>query len=381
MRPRFSVVIPVRDRADVIGRAVTGVLAQTFADVEVLVVDDGSTDDTVAAARAVADGRVRVLRQDPGGPAAACANGLREARGRWTTVIDPDTEVSALWLARLGRLADATGARFVTCGGEQHHLDGSLTPIEPRSTSTDPLARACLRPGAFATSTDLLVVALDRDGEPLHAEANPATVLAAEVLRGLLETGASVDAMADGTDPADPTPDPTARADRVLAHTPERLVRWNDRVEDPPAEGDELRLAWAYSALDVLARTPIPDGELLARYATIGGVAAARLRRRADARLLFRIACYAVPEARKQWARLAVSFVPALSDRIWDPTADDGDGDEGAAEPVPSTADDVLDEPAVDLTADDGDGTPEPLPDAAEGPTVDLAADDEPAPA
>ena len=78
VRPRFSVVIPVRDRADVVGRAVASVLAQTFADVEVVVVDDGSTDDSVAAARAVSDGRVRIVAQDAAGPAAARRSGVDE---------------------------------------------------------------------------------------------------------------------------------------------------------------------------------------------------------------------------------------------------------------------------------------------------------------
>ena len=79
MRPRFSVVIPVRDRADVVGRAVASVLAQTFAGLEVVVVDDGSTDDSVAAARAVADGRVRIVRQEAAGLESARRSGASGA--------------------------------------------------------------------------------------------------------------------------------------------------------------------------------------------------------------------------------------------------------------------------------------------------------------
>lgn len=289
-------VIPVRDRADAIGRTVTCVLAQTFADVEVVVVDDGSADDTVAAARAVADHRVRILRRPPEGPAPSTAAGLAAATGRWVAVLDPDTSVHAAWLARLGRLADATGAHFVTCGGEHLHTDGSRTEILPRPSSTDPLTRACLRSGAFVTERDLLVAAMDRPpSDPLHASARPASVAGGDALRRVIERGGG------------------------LAWTPERLVAWHDRAPTAPT-GDELRLDWALQALDVLARAPIPDADLLARYATIGGVAAARLRRRRDARLLFRIACRARPEVRKHWARYAVSCLSPLSDRIWDPT-------------------------------------------------------------
>lgn len=301
--PRFSVVIPVRDRAEAIGRAVTAVLAQTFADVEVVVVDDGSSDATVAAARAVADHRVRILRQDPAGPVAAVAAGLEAATGGWAAVLDADTVVAASWLARMGRLIDASGARFVTCGGDQVHLDGSRTEIVPRPISTDGAVRACLRTGAYATERELLLAAVLRDeDEPILDGVRPATVAGGDALHAVLDD--------DGT----------------VAHTPERLVAWHEVAAEHAADGgaDDLRLHWAFQSLDVLAGTPIPDAELLSRYATIGGVAAARLRRRADARLLFRIACRSRPEVRKHWARLAVAYLPPLSDRIWDPTDEPG---------------------------------------------------------
>lgn len=295
-----------------IGRAVVGVLAQTFADLELVVVDDGSTDDTVAATRAVADHRVRIVRQGAAGVQGACGSGLTAARGRWSTLLDADSEVSSGWLARFGRLVDATGAGFVSCGGEQHHLDGSVTEILPHCTGPADSAAVCLRPGAFATTTERLVAAVERLGpdarteDALGRDTGPRSI-GEQALRA---------ALGDGV---------------MVTHTPERLVAWNDRAPEPSPAGDELRLRWAFQGLDALARTPIPDGELLARYATIGGVAAARLRRRRDARLLFRIACQARPEVRKHWARLAVSHVTPLSRRIWDPTDDTGTVARGAA--------------------------------------------------
>jgi glycosyltransferase involved in cell wall biosynthesis len=298
VQPRFSVVVPVRDRADAVGRVVTGVLTQTFSDTEVIVVDDGSTDETVAAVLAAGDDRVRVVHQEAAGTATALATGLDAARGRWSAVVDVDTELSAVWLARLGRLVDATGARFATCGGEQRHLDGSTTPISPRAGSSDPLAGACLRSGAFVTETPVLRRAADRlRDDDLHAGANPTAVIGGEALRRILD------------------------AEAVVARTPERLVRWSEPLATAPVDGDELRLEWAFQALDVLARSPIPDAELLARYATIGGVAAARLRRRSDSRMLFRIACMSQPEVRQHWGRLIVSYVPPVSDRVWNPDA------------------------------------------------------------
>ncbi len=303
MNPRFSVVIPVRDRADVIGRAAAGVLAQTFGDVEVVVVDDGSVDDSVAAPRAVSDGRVRVVRQAAAGTAAAITSGLGRAQGQWCLVLDPDDEVAPGWLARLGRLIDATGADLVSCGGQERHLDGSFTAVEPQPcTVPREQVALCFRSGAFAAPRELLIE-IGGFGGP-GDERTPAEV-------GALLVAAVRD-----------------RGGRIVS-TPERLVQWNTRVRDldddrieDPVSGDRLQLHAMLQAIDALARTPIPDADMLARYATIGGVAAARLRDRREARRLFTLARRVEPTTCKHWARWMVACIPAVSDRVWEPTGD-----------------------------------------------------------
>lgn len=300
MQPRFSVVLPVRDRAETVGRVVTGVLSQTFASTEVVVVDRGSTDETVAAAKAAGDDRVRVLQLEHTNTPEAIAEGLAAARGGWSAVVDVDTELSPVWLARLGRLVDSTGARFATCGGEQQHLDGSTTRISPRAGSSDPLAGACLRSGAFVTETPLLRQASEHLLDSgVRNEINPTVVIGGEALHCVIDD------------------------DAVVARTPERLVRWTEPLPQEPTAGDELRVAWAYQAIEVMSRSPIPDASMLARYATIGGVAAARLRRRRDSRLLFRVACLSQPEERRHWGRLLVSYLAPVSDRVWNPADDE----------------------------------------------------------
>ena len=59
--PLISVIIPVHNRADLIGKAVASVLAQSLPDFELLVVDDGSTDDLAGALARFADSRIRLL--------------------------------------------------------------------------------------------------------------------------------------------------------------------------------------------------------------------------------------------------------------------------------------------------------------------------------
>jgi GT2 family glycosyltransferase len=90
--PLVSVVIPTCNRAALVTEAVAGALAQGYAPIEVVVVDDGSTDDTRARLeRAFAgDGRVRCVHQRNGGPARARNTGFAEARGAYLALLDVD---------------------------------------------------------------------------------------------------------------------------------------------------------------------------------------------------------------------------------------------------------------------------------------------------
>jgi glycosyltransferase involved in cell wall biosynthesis len=86
------VVIPCYNQARFLGEAVESVLCQTHADFEVIVVDDGSTDDTaeVASSYAAEDARVRLVRQENRGLAGARNRGLAESRGEYVVFLDSD---------------------------------------------------------------------------------------------------------------------------------------------------------------------------------------------------------------------------------------------------------------------------------------------------
>jgi len=95
MPPRISVIIPTFNRAAWVREAVDSVLAQTFQDFELLVVDDGSTDETGAGLAPYGD-RLRYLYQVRQGVSAARNRGLELAAGEWITFLDSDD----LWLPR-----------------------------------------------------------------------------------------------------------------------------------------------------------------------------------------------------------------------------------------------------------------------------------------
>jgi glycosyltransferase involved in cell wall biosynthesis len=104
-----TVVIPVHDRAALVGEAIASALAQTGPAVEVVVVDDGSTDGSgdVVATLAATDRRVRLVRQANAGPAAARNRALAEVRTRLVTFLDSD---DLMCPARLERQVARLGA-------------------------------------------------------------------------------------------------------------------------------------------------------------------------------------------------------------------------------------------------------------------------------
>ncbi|MBV8859321.1 MAG: glycosyltransferase [Acidobacteria bacterium] len=91
--PFVSVVIPTYNRARLLGRAIRSVLAQSYCDFEVIVVDDGSTDETAGVVESFGDRRVRYVALARNGGAGAARNaGIRLARGKFLAFQDSDDE-------------------------------------------------------------------------------------------------------------------------------------------------------------------------------------------------------------------------------------------------------------------------------------------------
>lgn len=89
LAPTISVIMPAYNSAAFIARSIHSAQQQTVRPLEILVVDDGSKDNTAEVAAECGD-LVRVIRQANGGPAAARNHGAREARGEWLAFLDSD---------------------------------------------------------------------------------------------------------------------------------------------------------------------------------------------------------------------------------------------------------------------------------------------------
>jgi glycosyltransferase involved in cell wall biosynthesis len=157
---RISVVLPVFNRASYVGEAIDSVLAQTRPPDELIVVDDGSTDDSVAVVERHAPPSVRIVRQDNRGIGGARNRGLREATGDAIAFIDSDDLWERDKLERqVAVLRDGDDVQLVF-----GHLVEFLTP--ERADELGASLRVSTGPVAGLIATTLLVrrAAVERIG-------------------------------------------------------------------------------------------------------------------------------------------------------------------------------------------------------------------------
>ncbi len=124
--PLISLITPVYNCRDVLDRCVASLLAQTFGQFELILVDDGSTDGSgeICDRWKERDARIRVIHQQNGGSGKARSAGLAAACGDWITFPDADDTLEPDMLARLWEVAAQGGTDLVMCGCRHHARDG-----------------------------------------------------------------------------------------------------------------------------------------------------------------------------------------------------------------------------------------------------------------
>lgn len=135
--PAISVIIPAYNSAETIRRVADSVLAQSFRDFELIIIDDGSTDDTSQILQSYQDKRLRIYTQKNQGPALTRNHGIELARGKYIMFIDSDDYVADGYLEKYYRTITDQNSDLVI-GGYQHLKNGKVDFVRQ------------LKPGKFA---------------------------------------------------------------------------------------------------------------------------------------------------------------------------------------------------------------------------------------
>ena len=129
-QPAISIIVPVYKAERFLNECIDSILAQTFPDFELILVDDGSPDTCPALCDAAAakDKRIRVIHKKNGGQSTARNAGLDAARGEWIAFVDSDDTITPDYCAKLYAAVQQTGAQIAACNYRQ--VDESGQPLK-----------------------------------------------------------------------------------------------------------------------------------------------------------------------------------------------------------------------------------------------------------
>jgi glycosyltransferase involved in cell wall biosynthesis len=153
-QPTVSVIIPTYNNVSLIGRTIHSVLAQTFTDYELLIIDDGSTDSTASLIESIAKTHpnVRYFYKPNGGVSSARNFGLEQARGLYISFLDSDDLWDARFLEKMVSKITEEKKLICFCGYIEQRRN-SLTLYPKSFITSDPLKDYILT-NSFRISTD-----------------------------------------------------------------------------------------------------------------------------------------------------------------------------------------------------------------------------------
>lgn len=130
--PKISVIIPVFNVEKYLTRCLESVLGQTYRELDVILVDDGSTDNSgTICDRYASDSRVTVIHKENGGVSSARNAGIDAARGEYIGFVDPDDYLAEDMYEYLYRLIQSNDADISQCGIYDCYADRTDMPAEP----------------------------------------------------------------------------------------------------------------------------------------------------------------------------------------------------------------------------------------------------------
>lgn len=141
--PKISVIIPVYNVAPWLKSCLQSVLTQTFSSLEIIAVNDGSTDESGAVLEEFArqDTRLKIITQNNQGPSAARARGVSAAEGDFLSFLDGDDKLPPDYFEKLCSLAEQTGADLVIAPA-QRFFAAEVKPVETEKSEV--FAQKCV---------------------------------------------------------------------------------------------------------------------------------------------------------------------------------------------------------------------------------------------
>ena len=141
--PEISVIVPVYKVEKYLNECIDSILAQTFTDFELILVDDGSPDNCPALCDAAAakDSRIRVIHQQNKGLSGARNAGIEIARGNWLSFIDSDDSIDKTCLEKMHRAAVQSGAEVASCNILYLEADGSRSSYQDTPLRNEVISR------------------------------------------------------------------------------------------------------------------------------------------------------------------------------------------------------------------------------------------------
>lgn len=130
--PTISVVVPIYNMGKSLSACIESILIQSFTDFEVLLIDDGSTDNSIEICNKYAqnDSRVRVFQKKNGGVSSARNLGIENANGEWITFVDSDDFIPVDALLNLSK----NDCEDLIIGGYKNHISDELISLQNETT-------------------------------------------------------------------------------------------------------------------------------------------------------------------------------------------------------------------------------------------------------
>jgi len=292
----FSVIIPTFNRAHLITKAIECVLNQTFSDFELIIVDDGSSDNTREVIEQIRDCRIHYISQQNQGWANARNTGVQRARGQYVTFLDSDDEVTSDWLEKFSQEFKKPNVGIAWCGAKVITSDGKhekLTILLPKSLGVRMEDQnGAFLAGTYALPREILLAVGGHDQKSIPMDNT-------ELMFRLFPY--------------------CAEFHLHVATIPQPLFIYHKRSYDPSRiKIESLRF---FKGIEYIlgkhSKYFQTHPDIYAIFCKVAGVHAARLQNYSTARSYFLRALRYKPFNLKNYLRLSTSFIPSVREWVW----------------------------------------------------------------